>query len=162
MVKAKKTTAASKQIVELVWQMTEPIAAKNGLELIDVEYVKEAGEWYLRIFIDREQEPVDHNCCQTISEALSALLDEADPITDSYYLEVSSPGIERPLKKDADFKRFIGNKVKILLYAPLEGKKEFVGELVGLVNNNIILTVDNQEVRIAKDAVAKAMLSVFS
>lgn len=162
MAKIKKTATGGKHLAGLVWRLAEPIAEKQGLEIVDIEYVKEAGEWYLRIFIDREQAPVDHNCCQIFSEALAELLDEADPIAESYYLEVSSPGIERPLKKDSDFIRFSGNKVKLLLYAPLDGKKEYIGDLTGLIDGNIVLSIEGKDFKIPKESVAKAMLSVFS
>ncbi|MBQ3442845.1 MAG: ribosome maturation factor RimP [Selenomonadaceae bacterium] len=98
-------------------------------ELVDVEYVKEGRDWYLRIFIDKAG-GIDLDDCQTISEQLSARLDALDIISGAYILEVSSPGIDRILKKDKDFVREAGKVVDVTLYAPLDGKKSFVGELI--------------------------------
>ncbi|MBR0102896.1 MAG: ribosome maturation factor RimP [Selenomonadaceae bacterium] len=98
-------------------------------ELVDVEYVKEGRDWYLRIFIDKAG-GIDLDDCQTISEQLSARLDNVDIISGAYILEVSSPGIDRILKKDKDFVREAGKVVDVTLYAPLDGKKSFVGELI--------------------------------
>jgi len=109
--------------------MTE-ILADTDYELVDVEYVKEGRDWYLRIFVDKAG-GVDLDDCQAVSEKLGARLDEADIIGGAYILEVSSPGIDRILKKDRDFVREAGKVVDVTLYAPLDGKKFFVGELVG-------------------------------
>ena len=98
-------------------------------ELVDVEYVKEGRDWYLRIFIDKAG-GIDLDDCQNISEQLSARLDALDIISGAYILEVSSPGIDRILKKDKDFVREAGKVVDVTLYAPLDGKKSFVGELI--------------------------------
>lgn len=107
--------------------MTE-ILAGSEYELVDVEYVKEH-DWYLRVFVDKA-DGIDLDDCQAISEKLSARLDELDLISGAYILEVSSPGIDRILKKDKDFVREAGKVVDVTLYAPLDGKKDFVGELV--------------------------------
>lgn len=103
--------------------------ADSEYELVDVEYVKER-EWYLRVFVDKTG-GIDLDDCQAISERLSARLDEADIIGGTYILEVSSPGIDRILKKDKDFVREAGKVVDVTLYAPLDGKKSFTGELEG-------------------------------
>ena len=108
--------------------MTE-ILAGTEYELVDVEYVKER-DWYLRIFVDKAG-GIDLDDCQAISEKLSAQLDASDIISGAYILEVSSPGIDRILKKDKDFIREAGKVVDVTLYAPLDGKKLFVGELEG-------------------------------
>lgn len=108
--------------------MTE-ILSGTEYELVDVEYVKEGRDWYLRIFIDKAG-GIDLDDCQTISEQLSARLDALDIISGAYILEVSSPGIDRILKKDKDFVREAGKVVDVTLYAPLDGKKSFVGELI--------------------------------
>ena len=106
------------------------ILTDTDYELVDVEYVKEGRDWYLRIFVDKAG-GVDLDDCQAVSEKLGARLDEADIIGGAYILEVSSPGIDRILKKDRDFVREAGKVVDVTLYAPLDGKKFFVGELVG-------------------------------
>lgn len=105
------------------------ILAGTEYELVDVEYVKER-DWYLRIFVDKAG-GIDLDDCQAISEKLSAQLDASDIISSAYILEVSSPGIDRILKKDKDFIREAGKVVDVTLYAPLDGKKLFVGELEG-------------------------------
>ena len=110
-------------------QMMLEILAGTDYELVDVEYVKER-DWYLRVFVDKAG-GIDLDDCQTLSEQLSAKLDAADIIGGAYILEVSSPGIDRILKKDKDFVREVGKVVDVTLYAPLDGKKIFVGELEG-------------------------------
>ena len=105
------------------------ILSDTDFELVDVEYVKER-DWYLRVFVDKAG-GIDLDDCQNISEKLSARLDDSDIIGGAYILEVSSPGIDRILKKDKDFLREAGKVVDVTLYAPLDGKKLFVGELEG-------------------------------
>ena len=105
------------------------ILADTDFELVDVEYVKER-DWYLRVFVDK-QGGIDLDDCQALSERLSERLDATDIVSGSYILEVSSPGIDRILKKDKDFIREAGKLVDVTLYAPLDGQKNFVGELVG-------------------------------
>ncbi|MBR1646656.1 MAG: ribosome maturation factor RimP [Selenomonadaceae bacterium] len=105
------------------------ILAGTDFELVDVEYVKER-DWYLRVFVDKAG-GIDLDDCQTLSEQLGEKLDASDIINGAYILEVSSPGIDRILKKDKDFIREAGKIVDVTLYAPLDGKKIFVGELVG-------------------------------
>jgi len=154
---AKGKITSQSNIEKDLWILAEPIAAACGCELVDVEYVKEAGQWYVRFFIDREI-PVDHEICGKVSEALSAALDEKDPIPYSYMLEVSSPGIERPLRKESDFQRFAGNEVFLSLYAPVEGKKVYQGNLAGLRSGAVILLIDAREIAFPLDQIAKAHL----
>ena len=106
------------------------ILEDTDYELVDVEYVKEGRDWFLRVFADKAG-GIDLDDCQKLSEKLSAKLDAADIIGGAYILEVSSPGIDRILKRDKDFVREAGKVVDVTLYAPLDGKKFFVGELVG-------------------------------
>ncbi|HBE84253.1 MAG TPA: ribosome maturation factor RimP, partial [Lachnoclostridium sp.] len=106
-----------------------PLMEENNFELVDVEYVKEAGNWYLRAYIDKEG-GITVDDCETISRRLGDWLDEKDFIADSYILEVSSPGLGRPLKKDKDFNRSIGEDVDIKLYKPLNKQKDFTGTLI--------------------------------
>ena len=105
-----------------------PILEKYAFELVDVEYVKEAGTWYLRAYIDKPG-GIAINDCEVVSRELSDLLDQKDFIDDSYILEVSSPGLGRPLKKERDFARSIGAEVEIRTYRMVEGRKEFTGVL---------------------------------
>ena len=119
-----------------------PIVEKENFELVDVEFKKEGPHRYLRVFIDKDG-GITLDDCQKVSEALSEKLDELDPIEENYFLEVSSPGLDRPLKKDADFERFKGELVEIKLYEPINGQKLLEGELVGLVEDHIHLNVKN-------------------
>lgn len=105
-----------------------PIVESHGFELVDVEYVKEAGTWYLRAYIDKPG-GIAVDDCELVSRAFSDILDEKDYIDDTYIFEVSSPGLGRPLKKEKDFKRSIGEEVEIRTYRPINRQKEFVGFL---------------------------------
>ena len=109
-------------------ELLAPIVELNGFELVDVEYVKEAGNWYLRGYIDKPG-GITVNDCETVSRAFSDKLDENDFIEDSYIMEISSPGLDRPLKKDKDFERNMGKLVEIRTYRPIEKQKEFCGIL---------------------------------
>lgn len=117
----------AKEVEALISALVEPLLVDTDMTLVDVEYVREK-DWYLRIFIDKPG-GVEIDDCQLVSEKLTAVLDEKDPIPDKYYLEVSSPGIDRPLKKDKDFEAAYGTKVDIMFYAPWEGLKSLVGYL---------------------------------
>lgn len=147
-------------VVEKIWQLAQPLADHLGCELVEVEYLKEGDSFFLRIFIDKEP-TVDLDLCQAFSEAFGEILDKTDPIKESYYLEVSSPGIERPLKKAADFQRFAGKDVVISLYAPLNGKKEYIGKLIGLIDGEIVITIKGVELKIPVEQVSKTNLKVF-
>lgn len=126
-----------KYIEEKVEQIVTELLQGTALELVDVEYVKE-GNWYLRVFIDKEG-GIEIDDCQGLSEKLAAELDKSDAITDSYMLEVSSPGLDRILKKDKDFKREMGKQVDVSFYAPWNGSKTMVARLAGYDGGNIIL-----------------------
>lgn len=142
MVKKKGFLIDYSRIEKEIWQLTEPLVASAGAEIVDVEYVKEAGNWYLRIYVDRDEEPVDLDLCEQISNLVSAALDKSDPIAQSYFLEISSPGIERPVKRESDFPRFAGSQVVLKLYAPENGEKEFTGALGGLEDGNVLLETE--------------------
>lgn len=118
-----------------------PLMEEHHFELVDVEYVKEAGNWYLRAYIDKEG-GITVDDCETVSRRLGDWLDEKDFIADSYILEVSSPGLGRPLKKEKDFKRSIGKDVDIKLYKPLNKKKDYTGTLVSYDKETVTI---NQE-----------------
>lgn len=140
----------------IVEELAEQFLEGTQIELVDVEFVKER-DWYLRVFIDKEN-GIDIEDCQKLSEQLEAKLDELDPISESYYLEVSSPGLDRALKKEKDFVRHTGDKVEATLYAPINGKKTVVGVLLGLIDGQIHLDVDGETIVLAKDKVAQVKL----
>lgn len=146
-----------KEIEALVAEMAEEIAARQGVEVVDVEYVKERGEYFLRVFIDKPG-GVGLDDCQSFSEVLSDRLDEVDPIPGRYSLEVSSPGLERPLKKREDYRRFAGRKVQLRTFAPIDGRKNWQGTLLGLEGEEIALEVDGKTVRLPLESVARARL----
>ena len=119
-----------------------PIIEENNFELVDVEYVKEGSDYYLRVYADKEG-GINIDDCVLISRALEAKLDEADEIKDAYILEVSSPGLTRPLKKDKDFKRSLGKLVELKLYKQYNGTKEYVGVLENFDENTITIMNDD-------------------
>jgi len=142
---------------ELIWQLAEPLCEEEGLELVDVEFVKE-GEWYLRIFIDTlGEEKMGLDQCEVVSRKISKVLDETDPIVQAYRLEVSSPGIERPLKKDKDFLRFQGRKVKVRFFKPWNGAKELEG-ILGAVTADVLMLEGTENYEIPRTEISKVNL----
>jgi len=131
---------AKKRVEDIVTEIAQTIVDSLSFELVDVEFIKEGANWYLRIYIDKPG-GIAIEDCQVVSEQLSDKMDEADPIKQSYILEVSSPG-ERPLKKERDYVRFKGEIVEVKLYQPLNGKKMFEGELLGLVEDRVEIKTD--------------------
>ncbi|MFC0558568.1 ribosome maturation factor RimP [Halalkalibacter alkalisediminis] len=119
----------STKVTEVTSEIVTPILEELHLELVDVEFKKEGPNWFLRIFIDSEK-GVDLEDCGQVSEKLSEKLDELDPIPQAYFLEVSSPGAERPLKKEKDLQKAVGKNVYISTYEPIDGEKAFEGKLV--------------------------------
>lgn len=117
-----------------------PVIESNRFELVDVEFVKEGSNWYLRLYVDKEG-GITIDDCELVSRAMSDILDREDYIEESYILEVSSPGLGRPLKKDKDFVRSIGKDVEIRLYKPLEKQKEFTGVLKAFDKEQVVLTM---------------------
>ncbi len=149
-----------KSIEAAIEELVSPIVDTKGFEIVDIEYVKEAGEYYLRIFLDKEG-GISLNDCESVSRELSEILDVKDPIKDNYFLEVSSPGLDRPLKKDKDFIRYQGRDVEIKLYKPINGSKQFEAELVGLnEDKNIVVIIDDNEVEFNKKDVALVRLAI--
>ena len=124
--------------------LLQPIVEKNGFELVDVEYVKEAGNWYLRAYIDKPG-GITVDDCEVVSRAFSDVLDEKDYIEDTYIFEVSSPGLGRPLKKDKDFKRSIGERIEIKLYRQIDRQKEFEGVLKSFDEDTVTIVLDDEE-----------------
>ena len=131
--------------------LAEPIISSFGFELVDVEYVKEAGTWYLRLYIDKEG-GITIDDCEAVSRLFSDKLDEEDFIDDAYIMEVSSPGLGRPLKKEKDFKRSIGKEVEIRTYRPIDKQKEFFGVLTAYDESHVTITLDDQETRVFERA----------
>ena len=124
--------------VNAVWEIAEPIAKSLGYELWDVRFEKEGANWYLRIFIDKE-DGISINDCVDMSHAIDKPLDEADPIEQSYCLEVCSPGLERDLKRDDHFVKSLGKKIMVKLIRPVDGQREFKGTLESYDNGNFEL-----------------------
>ena len=121
-----------------------PITRKHGFELVDVEYVKEAGSWYLRVYIDKEG-GIAVDDCEVVSREADPILDTDDCIEESYILEVSSPGLGRPLKKDKDFARSIGEEVEVRLFRAVEGCKEYTGLLNAYDKTTVTLMLDDEK-----------------
>lgn len=136
-----------------------PIVEEQGFEIVDVEYVKEGGTMYLRAYIDKPG-GIAVNDCETVSRALSDLLDKEDYIADSYILEVSSPGLGRPLKKEKDFKRSVGKAVEIRLYRAVDRKKEFEGILTAYDDQSVTIEQeDGTEASFERAAIALIRLA---
>ena len=150
-----------KKITELTAELAAPAIAEQGCTLWDVEYVKEAGTWYLRVLLDKEG-GVDILDCEAVSRAVEPLLDEADPIPGSYTFEVSSAGAERPLKRPSDFQRFLGSPVAVKLYQNRDGRKEFAGHLKAYdeATGDVTVTVGKEDLVFPKAQVALVRLRV--
>ena len=127
-------------------EILQPIMEKNGFELWDVEYVKEGNNWYLRAYIDKPG-GIMINDCEVVSRELSDILDTEDFIEGAYILEVSSPGLGRPLKKDKDFERSIGEEVEIRTYRAIDRQKEFVGILKEFDKETVTIQYENEEIK---------------
>ena len=138
-----------------VEQLLKQPVAELGYELCDVEFIKEYGDWVLTLYIDKEG-GVNIDDCERVSRAVDPLLDEADPIEQAYMLSVSSLGLDRPLKKDADVARKIGKRIEIKLFAPKNGKKEFTGELLRYDETSIAVQLENGELTLERKAIALA------
>ncbi|NJP36314.1 ribosome maturation factor RimP [Alkalicoccus luteus] len=154
----------SRSIQQSVEQLAAPILEELKLELVDVEFQKEGKNWFLRVFIDSEN-GVDLDDCTKVSERLSESLDNNDPIEQAYYLEVSSPGAERPLKKKQDIEKAVGKNVHVTTYAPVEGEKVFEGELKQFEAETLHIAVKEKHKKVVKQVpyaqVAKARLAVI-
>ena len=142
-----------------VRQVVEPILESQGFELVDLEYQRESQGWVLRIYLDR-QGGVSLDDCAGISHEVGAVLEVKDLIPSSYTLEVSSPGLTRPLKKPEDFNKFRNQMVKIKLYEPLDGRKNFKGTLLGLEGDRVRVEVEQQVYELPLQQIAKANLEI--
>ncbi|PYI50408.1 ribosome maturation factor RimP [Paenibacillus flagellatus] len=150
----------AQQIKTAVEEMLAPFLEREGFELVDIEYVKEGSNWFLRVFVDKEG-GIDIDDCGRISEYLSERLDEKDPIPTAYFLEVSSPGAERPLKKPQDFVRAVGKNVFVTTYEPIEGAKEFEGKLLDYSEERLVVQAGKKTTEIPAGKVASARLAIL-
>lgn len=147
------------KVTDLTASLALPIVEELGCTLWDVEYVREAGNWYLRVYIDKE-EGVSIDDCEAVSRALDPLLDEADPIPDAYTFEVSSAGADRPLKKPEHFAAFLGAEVDVKFYKPIDGQKSRTGILAGYENGDVTLDLGGTTATYAKQDIAAVRLHV--
>ena len=147
------------KVTELVASFAKPVVEAHGCELWDVEYVREGSDYFLRIYLDKEG-GVDINDCEAISRALDPILDEKDPIAESYHFEVCSAGLERTLKRPSDFERFMGSNITVKLYRPRNGLKEIPCVLTGYENGAITVTAGKETITFAKSEVALVRLRV--
>lgn len=154
--------AEKKNTVDIVWQIAAPIAEQLGLEIWDIRYVKEGADWYLRVFIDRE-EGISIEDCENMSRALDEPLDVADPIPVAYILEVSSPGLERELLRPEHFEKTMGQPIIVRLFRPLNGKKEYTGTLVGYEDGTIRFEDDitGEEISVTKKETSAVLRNDF-
>lgn len=152
------------KITEEVEKLVSPIVNDLELELVDIEFVKEGRDWFLRVYVDTPEGNIDIEQCALVSERLSEELDRTDPIPQNYFLEVSSPGAERPLKKEEDFQKAVGQYVFIKTYEPINGMKEFEGYLLSYgpdaAEVEIRIKTRKLQVVINKEKIAFARLAI--
>ena len=147
------------RLTDKIAEIARPVVEEEGCSLWDVEYVREAGTWYLRVFIDRDG-GVSIDDCERVSRRLDPILDEEDPIPDSYVFEVGSAGADRELKRPGDFEQFMGSEVEVKLYRPVDGSKHYTGTLSGYEAGAVSLTVGKKTLRFPKEQVAQVRLYV--
>lgn len=146
------------KIEKIVYDLALPVVEETGLELWDVEYVTEAGQRYLRVYLDGP-DGVDLDDCERVSRILDPILDEKDPVPDSYIFEVGSAGCERQLKRPSDFERFMGSNVEVKLYSAVDGAKQWVGTLMAYEDGDVIIDAGGEH-RFEKKQVASVRLRV--
>ncbi len=159
-------TMAKKKIQEYISEWMEPFGKEKGYELSRTEFVKEGQTWYLRVYVDKLTDEgygyMSSDDCEIVSRYLSKKLDEADPISQNYYLEVSSPGLDRPLLSEKDFERFSGEVIEVRLFEAINGQKLLCGKLKGLKDDVISLETEKGEViEIPKSKTSKVNLAVI-
>ena len=151
-----------KKVTETVRELALPVVEGQGCKLWDVEYVREAGQWYLRIYIDKDG-GVSIDDCVDLTHAVTKPLDEADPISQSYMLEVSSPGVERELTKDSHFEKYIGSPVMLRSIRPIDGVRDFNGKMVDYKDKKITLRLeDDSEITFDKKDTSYVKLDDFN
>ena len=147
------------KVTDLVTEIAKPIVEEKGMELWDVEYVREGSEYFLRLYLDKEG-GVDIDDCEAVSRAVDPILDEKDPIPGSYHFEVCSAGLERALKRPGDFERFLGSPVTVKLYRPRNGLKELPCVLKGYEDGRVTVEAGKETVTFEKSEVALVRLRV--
>lgn len=140
-------------------ELLKPITEKCGVDIYDVEYVKEGSDWYLRAYIDKPG-GVDIDDCENVSRAFSDKLDEADFIEDAYILEVSSPGLGRSLKKDRHFEKSLGEEVELKTFKPIDGSKEYTGILKAYDDTSITVTINEEDKEFNRTDLANVRLTI--
>ena len=145
------------KVTDTVAALAAPVVEAAGCTLWDVEYVKEAGQWFLRLYIDKEG-GISIEDCEAVSRPMSDLLDEADPIKGSYVFEVSSAGADRVLKTPEHFEQFMNTEVEVKLYRPREGRKEFVGLLQSYADGGVVIDMNGQSAEFTKQEIALVRL----
>lgn len=148
-----------KKVTEVCAELALPFVEAAGCSLWDVEYIREAGTWFLRVYIDAP-DGVNIDQCEAVSRPLSDALDEADPIEGSYVLEVGSAGADRALRKPEHFAAFPGSAVDVKLYRPRDGRKEFTGALKGYENGDVTITVGDEDITFGKQEIALVRLHI--
>ncbi|MDD3706365.1 MAG: ribosome maturation factor RimP [Clostridiaceae bacterium] len=144
---------AKRKVEDIVFELAKPIIDRYNFELVEIEFKKEGPDWFLRVYIDKEG-GITIDDCQSVSEELSDLLDEADPIEQSYIFEVSSPGIDRPLKTERDYRKNNGKPIEIKLFSPMDGKKVIEGILKGHTDTTVEIEVEGKGINIEKESIA--------
>ena len=147
------------KVTEAVTKLAEPVVLEAGCSLWDVEYIKEAGQWFLRVYIDKT-DGVSIDDCERVSRALDPMLDELDAIPGQYTFEVSSAGAERQLKRPQDFEQFLGHKVEVKLYRTLQGAKEHVGNLVSYEDGDVTIEAKGEPQKFEKTDIAMVRLRI--
>lgn len=151
--------AGDMTIRERAFELAEPLARSLGLDLVETEWTREHGRRILRVTIDKPG-GVSHEDCEALSRKLDSALDEADLIHEPYHLEVSSPGAERPLKTPEDFRRFAGRRVLVRSRIPIEGRREWRGDLVGATDDAILVAAGGSQIAVPRAAVTRVRLSI--
>ena len=148
------------KVTDIVAEFSRPVVEQFGCQLWDVEYVREGSDYFLRLYIDKEDGVVDISDCEKISRAVDPILDEKDPIAESYHFEVCSAGLERALKRPGDFERFMGSPIMIKLYRPRNGLKELPGVLQGYEGGKVTALCGKETITFEKSEVALVRLRV--
>lgn len=149
-----------RQLVARIWQLAEPVIEAEAMELVEVQYRREPQGWVLRLYVDKE-DGVTIDDCTTVNRVIGDLFDVADPIEHAYHLEVSSPGLDRPLRKYEHFEREVGNVIKVVTSIPFENRRKFKGILTGAESDAITLDCDGQSYSIPLAVVERASLRYF-